>query len=141
MVVQEYHKPYVSFMKQELFRDKRNFAVTLWDLEFIMKDILRYNNMLSYENTPNTMYSLIQDTFIDKYLDTVGYSENSWLIKKSCVAQGRLAFRLLPNQQNWVNYQTKAQCLDLLIRCIVYDFNNSMEMRKILSNLGRVVSY
>lgn len=134
MVVQEYHNVYVNFMKNKLFRNKSAYAITLWDLEFIMRDIINYHNLAYHTNTNSRLYRLIEDTFIGKYLDHVSVAPNYWLIKDECVKQGRLAFRLLPNDYNWSVYQNNAQCLELLVRCLVYDFNNSAEIRQILYN-------
>lgn len=131
--VQEYHKVYIDFMKNKVFRSKKGCSITLWDLEFIMRDIIFYNNIDQYR-LDRGLYRLIEDSFIDKYLEPVSVAPNYWLLKEECIKQGRMAFKLFPNANAWVGCQSNAQCLDLLVKCVVHDFNNSYDLRSLVRN-------
>lgn len=131
MEIQEYHKVYVEFMKNKVFRSNKGCALTIWDLEFVMRDVIFYNNIDSYR-LDKGLYVKIEDLFISTYLEPVSISPNYWLIKEECIKQGRMAFKLFPNANAWATCKNNAQCLDLLVKCIVHDFNNSYDLRSLI---------
>lgn len=104
-----------------------SYHLTLWDLEFIVKNIID-SYKLPYVN--NNTYVKLQDMFIDTYLEPSGIG--SWAIKINCQTIGLKALDMLKDDSQWLEYDCPAKYLDLFVRCLCFDYKRSTKVKRLL---------